>query len=276
MVRVLSGVSLAAAALTLIWFGSTLLLLAVAGAIAALALVEYSQLMQRLGAAVPYALTLVATLAALVLTAFPSTGAALVLVLGLIGMAGIVMFRLAFLDASNEPPGGRTAPAQAVVAATASAAGVLYLGVPLGTLVALHADSGRGAVLVLLATVSVSDTAQFYAGRLIGRRPLAPRLSPKKTVEGAVGGLIAAPLLLYIVQPVFMVRAPAWATVVVGLLLVMAGIAGDLFESTLKRAADQKDSSHLIPGHGGVLDRIDALLFAAPVFYLYTRWLTAA
>ena len=144
-----------------------------------------------------------------------------------------------------------------------------YIGMPLGMLAAVPAVGGRAAVLLLVTTVVVSDSAQFYCGKLFGRRPLAPAISPKKTVEGALGGLVVA--------TVFITLAGSWvfpggrraSLALVGVAIVALGICGDLFESRLKRTAGVKDSSGLIPGHGGVLDRIDALLFATPAYYLY-------
>ena len=124
-----------------------------------------------------------------------------------------------------------------------------------------------------MLTVMVSDTAQYYTGRAFGRRPLAPIVSPKKTVEGAVGGARLRHRALrrrrdwWLPQ---LCRSPFRA--MLGLTIVALGIAGDLFESMLKRSAGVKDSSALIPGHGGVLDRIDALLFAAPVYYIVLRY----
>jgi len=147
----------------------------------------------------------------------------------------------------------------------------VYIGLPLGCLVGVHAIAGREAVLLLIATVVVSDTAQFYTGRTLGRTPLAPLRSPKKTREGALGGFVIAPLFLAVAGSYFLPAFPWWWHASVGLGIVVAGIIGDLFESMLKRAADMKDSGTLIPGHGGVLDRIDALLFAAPVFYFFLR-----
>jgi phosphatidate cytidylyltransferase len=121
---------------------------------------------------------------------------------------------------------------------------------------------------VLLATVVVSDSAQYYTGRAFGRRPLAPSISPKKTIEGALGGIIVGALFMaYAVQFVFP-ATPVVTRLLLGVVVVLFGIVGDLFESRLKRLAGLKDSSSLIPGHGGVLDRIDAMLFAIPVFYL--------
>jgi phosphatidate cytidylyltransferase len=147
----------------------------------------------------------------------------------------------------------------------------LYIGLPLGALVGIHQLAGREGVLAIIATVAASDTFQFYSGRAFGRRPLAPTISPKKTIEGAIGGLALAPLALVVLARWWLPQLPPVAVWVAGLGIVVAGIAGDLFESALKRAAEVKDSGTLIPGHGGVLDRIDALLFAAPLFYLLLR-----
>jgi phosphatidate cytidylyltransferase len=91
-----------------------------------------------------------------------------------------------------------------------------------------------------------------------------------------LGGFVAAPVFLFFVGPYLVPVAEPLAVAVLGLGLVACGIAGDLFESMIKRAADMKDSAALIPGHGGVLDRIDALLFATPPFYLYLRWVYAS
>jgi phosphatidate cytidylyltransferase len=121
----------------------------------------------------------------------------------------------------------------------------------------------------LIATVMVSDTAQYYGGRAMGRRPLAPAISPKKTVEGAVWGFVAGTAMLGILGRWWLPEVDATRRVLLGAVVVGLGIAGDLFESQLKRGAGVKDASGLIPGHGGMLDRIDALLFAAPVYYAF-------
>jgi phosphatidate cytidylyltransferase len=146
-----------------------------------------------------------------------------------------------------------------------------YVGMPLGLLAAVHARNGRAATLLLLATVVVSDTAQYYSGRAFGRRPLAPAISPKKTVEGAIGGAVFGTLFMALAGPRVLPGAPPLWLAVTGLAIVVLGICGDLFESRLKRVAGLKDSSSLIPGHGGILDRIDALLFATPAYYLFLQ-----
>jgi phosphatidate cytidylyltransferase len=264
MVRVVSGVLLAAVFFALIWFTNATVLLFVALAVGALAVHEYVQLFRVLGAHVPAAPTLMATWAATVVLPFPKVALEAVLSIGLIVVAIWVM--------SGVGPQPGKGFAEAARGASAAALAPVYIGLGLGSLVGVHVYGGRGAVVLLIATIVVSDTAQYYSGRAFGRHPLAPRLSPKKTIEGAVGGLVLAPLFLafggYYLVPA---ATNQLALAALGVGLVIAGIAGDLFESTLKRAAGVKDSSALIPGHGGVLDRIDALLFAGPVFYIYLR-----
>ena len=149
----------------------------------------------------------------------------------------------------------------------------VYIGMPLGMLAAVHALLGWRATLLLVGTVVVSDSAQYYSGRLLGRTPLAPAISPKKTIEGAIGGLIFGTAFMVLVGRTILPSSVA-ALVGLGLFVVIVGICGDLFESRLKRTAGIKDSASLIPGHGGMLDRIDALLFATVPFYLFVRNIT--
>ncbi len=131
---------------------------------------------------------------------------------------------------------------------------------------------GPAATTWLLAVIAVSDSAQYYSGRSFGHRKLAPRVSPAKTVEGAAGGLVAAGVVGGLLGPLCLGAVPVPASAGVAVLLALFGMGGDLFESLIKRAAGVKDSSALIPGHGGVLDRIDSHLFAAPAFYLLMRY----
>ena len=145
---------------------------------------------------------------------------------------------------------------------------ILYIGMPLGLLATVNIVHGWRATVLLIATVVVSDSLQFYTGRLLGRHALAPAISPKKTIEGAIGGVIAGSLfMVFAGRIVFPAYSWPWLAAL-GLVIVLLGILGDLFESRLKRDAHVKDSSSLIPGHGGVLDRIDALLFVTPMFAL--------
>ena len=150
--------------------------------------------------------------------------------------------------------------------------GVLYLALPLGSMVALRLTRGPEVLFLLLVTIMTSDTAQYYGGRLLGRRALAPSISPKKTVEGALIGLVAGTFVVWAVGFWWLNELNAGLRMLLGLTVAGLGIGGDLFESSLKRNANLKDASHLIPGHGGVLDRLDGLLFAAPVYYTVVQF----
>ncbi|HEX8031063.1 MAG TPA: phosphatidate cytidylyltransferase [Vicinamibacterales bacterium] len=258
MTRVISGVVLGITALALIWFLSSTALLLIALAVAAMAFHEYDRIVDAIGAKVPYWTTLLATLLTCGMVPFQWVDIESILAAALLLIALNVL-------ASDRVGTPLLADTSAAVLAP------VYIGLPLGCLVGVHAIAGREAVLLLIATVAMSDTAQYYTGRTFGRTPLAPLRSPKKTREGAIGGFVIAPAFLAIAGSYFLPAFPWWWHASVGFGIVVAGIIGDLFESMLKRAADMKDSGALIPGHGGVLDRIDALLFAAPVFYFFLR-----
>ncbi|WP_456431922.1 phosphatidate cytidylyltransferase [Thermosulfuriphilus sp.] len=126
--------------------------------------------------------------------------------------------------------------------------------------------SGRKWLIFLMAVVFTEDTLAYYTGRSLGKRPLAPRISPKKTVEGALGGLLGSTVVAVILGKFFFEASlPLFAGL--GFLLGFIGQCGDLFESIIKRAVGVKDSGRLLPGHGGILDRLDALIIAAPALY---------
>ena len=156
----------------------------------------------------------------------------------------------------------------AIQSAAAAAVATLYIGVPLGMLATLQRVYGPTLTLLAIATVVVSDTSQYYTGRAFGRHHLAPTISPKKTIEGAIGGVILGSAFVAIAGW-YVYKLPPRTTIPFGIVVVVFGIIGDLFESRIKRQRGVKDSSSLIPGHGGILDRIDALLFATPAFYVY-------
>ena len=255
MTRLLSGVAMAASAFALVWFLPWTALLGVTLTLSALGFFEYARLTRGIDAAVPTIPTLTATLAACAAVALPWVH--------LPSLLGVVMVGLAV---SLMTSGRHGAPL--FHGAAAAMLAPVYIGLPLGALVAIHQLAGREGVLTLIATVAASDTFQYYAGRTFGKRPLAPVISPKKTIEGAIGGFVLAPITLVVIAHFWLPRLNPFGVWAAGIGIVIAGIAGDLFESSLKRAAGVKDSGHLIPGHGGVLDRIDALLFCAPLFYL--------
>ncbi|MBI1749976.1 MAG: CDP-archaeol synthase [Acidobacteria bacterium] len=176
----------------------------------------------------------------------------------LIGMAGLALAT-------------KKGVAAALPSAAVSAAGLAFIAWPLSYLVNLHASSPI-KLLFVLVVVWVGDTAAFFVGRSMGKRLLAPTISPKKTWEGAVAnvlGSLLAGAVFYACE-----LAPASTTLLIhflvaAVLVSVAGQMGDLLESTWKRGAEVKDSGSLLPGHGGILDRIDALLLAAPVAFWY-------
>jgi phosphatidate cytidylyltransferase len=265
--RVLSGAVLVALAVGVVWLAPAWLLFLVAEAIAALAFVEYARLADACGLPIPKVAAGAATILGVVgVTSTRWIGdqvAGTAIALDAVLMSAFVVLGALTLVGWQ---GGRDALGRAAAAIFP----VLYLGLPIGALVAIRS---REALFLLMLTVMVSDTAQFYTGRAFGRRLLAPAISPKKTVEGAIGGFVFGAAIMTIAGAWWLPAIPAALRALIGAGVVALGIAGDLFESMLKRSAGVKDSSGLIPGHGGVLDRIDALLFAAPVYYLVVKYL---
>jgi phosphatidate cytidylyltransferase len=252
MTRLVSGVALAAAALVTIRFLPLLPLRLLACLVAALAAKEYLEIVDSPIRAVVLVMAL----------CWVVSGASAV--------SSLVLLTMALLWVAAEVLISNHTIQQASTGILAAA----YIGMPLGMLVAVHGLLGWPATLLLIGTVVVSDSMQYYSGRLFGRRPLAPAISPKKTIEGAIGGILFGTAFMTLVGARVLPFSGYGPLIILGLLVVVFGICGDLFESRLKRTAGMKDSSSLIPGHGGVLDRIDALLFAVAPFYLYIRNVT--
>jgi len=261
MTRVISGVVLIAAVLSGVWFLPRWGLLLMVEVVLIGAAIEYAALVVKAGVPVPRAATIAAAGAVCATVAYQSVPVDLMLVAVLLAVGVTVL--------ASYPPA-----AHVPGSAAAALFPVIYLGVPLGTVVVLRESFGREVLLLVLAVVVASDTAQYYTGTLFGRRRLAPAVSPKKSVEGAIGGVVVGTAVAVALGRIWLSHLDLLQLVVLGAVVVALGITGDLFESLLKRSANVKDSSGLIPGHGGVLDRIDALLFAVPGFYLLVRLLT--
>ena len=148
--------------------------------------------------------------------------------------------------------------------------GVFYIGLGLGHFLWIRNLAGGDLLIFFVILVSwAADTAAYYAGVTLGRRPIAPRLSPKKTVEGFIGGLLFSVAVAIACRFWFLSSFTIADCVFIGILLAGMGLLGDLAESSFKRRSGIKDSGALIPGHGGMLDRVDSLLFTAPAFYYY-------
>ncbi|MCU0694658.1 MAG: phosphatidate cytidylyltransferase [Polyangiaceae bacterium] len=162
---------------------------------------------------------------------------------------------------------------------TTGAFGPLYIGACLTTLALLRKEQpgfeGPGYVVLALGLAWASDTGGYFAGRHFGKHKLYERVSPKKTIEGSIGGLLGAVLFAVVGHVWFLDVLPLPHAIVLAVVGSALGQAGDLGESLLKRATGVKDSGAILPGHGGILDRVDALIVTSTVVYLYTRWFPA-
>ncbi|HVT02903.1 MAG TPA: phosphatidate cytidylyltransferase [Thermoanaerobaculia bacterium] len=151
--------------------------------------------------------------------------------------------------------------------------GTLYLGMMGGTILRMRLDfgdvDGRHLMFFLFVVVWIGDAGAYYVGKTFGKTRLWPRVSPKKTVEGGLGGVATAILAAAVIHFTFFQNFPLVHALIAAALLSVTGVIGDLAESLWKRSADVKDSGALIPGHGGFLDRSDSILFTAPILYGY-------
>ena len=244
-----------------IWYAPPAVFLLVLGIILVAACIELTDLMLLAGVGMSRVAAIAGALVAGVAVAGPGAKSGFLLVGTMLGLLLVVL-------ATRKP-----AP-DVPAAAAAAVFPVIYLAVPLALAAVIRDAWGREVLLLGLLVVWISDTAQFYVGSTFGRRRLAPTISPKKSVEGAVGGFVAGVAAMVGIGRVWLPLVSVPVLAAAGAALVALGIAGDLFESLLKRSANVKDSSALIPGHGGVLDRIDALLFVIPGYYLILALLT--
>lgn len=261
MVRLISGALLIAAVVAAIWFLPPIALLGIAVLVALLAFREYVDIASRAGVYVSRPAGAIAVALVCIAVGIPGMPVDAAIAAVTLGLSALALSR-----AESASPGGALQSAAIAVFAP------FYVGLPLGLLAATRWMLGREAVLLLIVTVAISDTFQYYSGRAFGRHPLAPIVSPKKTIEGAIGGFAGASLSLAVIGHWWLPEMALPARALLGLAIAAVGIVGDLFESLLKRSVNMKDASAVIPGHGGVLDRIDALLFAAPVYYVFVRY----
>lgn len=268
MTRVISAGVLLALVIGTLWWLPVWATAALATVAAALAGDEMARIASHANASVPRLFVAVASglvVIAFVMYALPIGAGAPAL--GAVVLA-LVVGAATLALASGSPVSSTLTRAAAMTMAP------LYAGLPLGVIAWVQWSFGPAATSWLLAIIAISDSAQYYTGRAFGRTKLAPIVSPSKTREGAVGGLLVAAIAGFALGPFGLPAIPPLAAAGLAATLAIFGIVGDLFESALKRSVNLKDSSTLIPGHGGVLDRIDSHLFAAPVFYLVIRYLT--
>jgi phosphatidate cytidylyltransferase len=256
MVRILSGFVILALVIGLVLaglWGVYILVLLIGG----LALYEFNGLSDKMGSRAPvwllFPLGLFFAFSGTVLKQVDTT---LVLSLALVG--GLAAFLVV--------PGRR----QGLSRWAMGLAGALYIGMPFNYYLLLYTSKPNGMIWTLFTIFAVvaSDAAALLVGSRIGRHPFFSSISPKKTVEGAIAGVIGSIAVMLIGVSLVLGQSPLHA-IVLGFLIGTSAEVGDLVESQMKRIAEVKDSSHLIPGHGGVLDRIDSILFPPILVYFY-------
>jgi len=256
--RILTAVVLIPLALALVlWAPQWLFFLGVLP-FALLALWEYLELAGRVGTAPARLPVFVVALLVWFVAAYDPRQ-----LLGMVAGGGLLLFLVAVLRRGGvaEIPGN----------AAAAVFGLVYVAVPFALMLELRGGGGAKILLYLLVLVWVGDTAAYFAGRAVGWHKLAPALSPGKTVEGTVGSMAVTVAVGYWLFQAWVapVGAPALHGLLLPLLVNGSSQLGDLAESALKRSAGVKDSSSVLPGHGGMLDRVDGLLFAAPALWYY-------
>ena len=276
--RVLTAAVLIPVVVAAIWWGPTWLVAGLAGIIAVLALLEFFAMAERIGF---HAYRLWTCLAALGIFAqqwhaarlasnsrlgdlldrarSPQVSLELVLFGFVLGAAGIAL-------------GSRRPLAEVFSSVSVSAAGLVVIVIPFSAVVRLNGVYMLGPQLLLFTVVLVwvGDTAAYFVGRAFGRMKMSPQVSPNKTWEGAGANLLGA-LLVGVLFGYWMKIEPVHM-LAMAILGSIAGQVGDVFKSTFKRSAGVKDSGTILPGHGGILDRIDALILAAPAVWYYFEW----
>lgn len=283
ILRILTAVVLIPIVVALVWWGPPALLAAIAAGVAVLALIEFFDLGERVGLQAYRKWTIACSIGifyaqfsqGLVETRALGEGVSLVRnaaggVLSIEAIFLIFVFGCISIGLATRRPLHEVLPSISI-----SSAGILFIAVPFSYLVRMNeiVPVGRQLVLFTLCLIWAGDMLAYFVGRLLGRLPMAPALSPKKTWEGALGNVVAS-LLVAVVFARWM-QVDAVSLLVIAGLANIAGQMGDLIESAYKRGAGVKDSSSLLPGHGGVLDRIDSLILASPVVWALFQWLAS-
>jgi phosphatidate cytidylyltransferase len=279
--RILTGVILIAVVVGLVWWAPAAVLAAAAAIVAIIALMELFDMGERVGLRAFRKWTIVcaaglfyAQYAAGFIETRALTGGVSLVRNAAEGALSIEAVLLIFLFGAVGIGLATRRPLQEVLPAIAiSSAGLLFVALPFSYLVRINEieRTGRQLVLFVLCLIWAGDTFAYFVGRSLGRLPMAPALSPKKTWEGAFANLFGSLLVAILFA--------RWMQVDILSMLVTAGLAniagqmGDLIESAYKRGAGVKDSSSLLPGHGGMLDRIDSLILASPVVWIVFQWL---
>ena len=281
LARILTGVILIPVVIVLVWWGPPALVTACAAGVAMLAMMEFFDLGERMGlhafrywtfagaAGIFYAqysagLVETHTFAggSIIRGTGPAISVETVLMIFVFGTAAIGL-------------GTRRALHDVLPGIAAGSAGLLFVALPFSYIVRTNEIEhvGRQLVLFTLCLMWAGDTSAYFAGKAFGHLPMAPALSPKKTWEGASANLISS-LLVGLAFARWM-QVDAMMMLIIAVLANVAGQVGDLIKSAYKRGAAVKDSGSLLPGHGGVLDRIDSLILASPVVWAAWQWFSA-
>jgi phosphatidate cytidylyltransferase len=273
--RIVTGAILIPVVVALVWYGPPTLLTPIAATVAILALVEFFRLAESSGMRPFRGWTVFVTLAIFAsqyflglrhgIVALNPSGSNfysldVVLIVFLIGMAILVL-------ATRRPL------QETLGSVGASSAALLFIALPFSYTMRLDemGSEGRQLVLFTLALVWAGDIVAYFVGKGMGRTRMAPLLSPQKTWEGAAGNLLASVAVGYVFAR--WMQLSELNMCLVAAAANIAGQIGDLLESSYKRGASVKDSGGLLPGHGGMLDRVDSLILAAPVVWVLSRWL---
>ncbi len=258
--RELTALVLAPIAVYIIGWSHAYVFDATIALIASLALYEFLILGRRKGYELPIALCILLALFIIVAFVFEPVSVEMGVFLTLLVVPASYVFSRKALD-------------DALPSSAIAVMATLYVGMLGGSLIRLRNDFapniGPKLVYFLVLVVWLGDAGAYYVGKKFGRRALSPRISPKKTIEGGIGGIAVAILTAVIIHFTFFREFPLVHAIIAGVILSIAGVIGDLAESMWKRSAAVKDSGTLIPGHGGFLDRFDSVFFTTPILYVY-------
>lgn len=275
MKRILTAIVALPILLYTVWSQNPYFFVALAAVAAMLALGEFYVLASKVGGTPQLVIGHAAALVILAsfVIARPSVAVAAMIALAIISLAAALIssgeMRNSFASVSTTVFG-----VVYVALLPACLIGVRMLPDEVSRLTAPHLASKL--LTMFFALVMMTDTGAYYVGRSIGRHKLAPRISPGKTIEGAIGGFLAAVVTGALCKLTFFSEIPLTHAIALGAGIGLIGQIGDLAESMLKRGAGVKDSGNLLPGHGGMLDRIDSILFCAPLLYYYARLLASS
>jgi phosphatidate cytidylyltransferase len=258
--RELSALVLSPLAIYIIGWSQQYVYDAVIGLIAGLALYEFLVLGRRKGYQLPIVLCILVMLFIILAFVLEPISVEMGVFLALLVIPAWYVFSRRSLD-------------DALPSSAIAVMATLYVGMLGGSLIRLRNDFspniGPKLVFFLVLVVWLGDAGAYYVGKQFGRHPMSPRISPKKTIEGGIGGIVTAIITAVVIHFTFFKEFPLVHAIIAGIVLSVTGVVGDLAESMWKRSAAVKDSGTLIPGHGGFLDRFDSIFFTAPILYVY-------